>query len=102
MFDKRRKRWVGYIYETKEAKSYKRYVALQMSALRATPVNGDVSMTVEVHRGNKRRDGHNALAVLFDALQGHAYNNDKQVKRLVFERFEDPRNPRVVVEVTEL
>ncbi len=65
----------------------------------AKPVTGPVELSVRVYRPAKRGDLDNSLKVLLDALKGVAYVDDKQVKKIVAEQFDDPSNPRVEIEV---
>jgi Holliday junction resolvase RusA-like endonuclease len=102
IFSPKLKRWVGIIYETKEAKTYKEQLAKHFLVQRPRFFEGDVDVTLRVFRPNKRRDAHNAIAVLVDALQGHVYKNDRQIRRLLSERCDDEANPRVEVEVYPL
>lgn len=82
---------------SREARQYKARVAEMLAAHR--PRQGPVSVTVRWYREIKSGDLDKRLGVLFDALQGVLYENDSQVVQLHAYRYEDPRNPRVVVTV---
>lgn len=66
------------------------------------PLSGPVGVSVVIYR---RRSGENAGdttnygKALFDAMEGCAYVNDKQVIRVTLDRFDDPSNPRVEVRI---
>lgn len=83
----------GRMVISSEAKAYKKQVAWTFHALGIKPAEGDVSLTVKLHpkltkTGAASRtliDLDNALKVVFDALQGVLYVNDKQVKKLTAE-----------------
>lgn len=83
----------GRMVISSEAKAYKKQVIWTFDALGITPSSGDVSLTVKLHpklttKGVASRtliDLDNALKVVFDALQGVLYVNDKQVKKLTAE-----------------
>ena len=81
----------GRVCHSKEALDYRRYVAL--IALRegyARPFTGDVAvsvalcpeMTAKGVASKTRLDLDNCLKVVLDALQGVAFNNDKQIVEL--------------------
>lgn len=83
----------GRMVISSEARAYKKQVAWTFSALGIKPASDDVSLTVKLHpklttKGVASRtliDLDNALKVVFDALQGVLYVNDKQVKKLTAE-----------------
>lgn len=76
-----------------EARAYKKQVIWAFDALGIIPTTKDVALTVILHpkltkTGKASRtliDLDNALKVVFDALQGVLYVNDKQVKKLTAE-----------------
>jgi Holliday junction resolvase RusA-like endonuclease len=70
-------------YKTHEAKAYCELVALHGKPFRvnggpAFPV-GDVSVNVVWYRGRKAGDLGERTKVLYDALQGTVYADDKQI-----------------------
>lgn len=56
-------------------------------------------MSIVWYRKRRAGDVDSILKAILDALQGHAYENDKQIKVLKVRREEDPTNPRAVVNV---
>jgi Holliday junction resolvase RusA-like endonuclease len=66
------------------------------------PMTCPVSVSVRVFLGNNRKDGHNVEEILFDALQGVVYENDRQVKHHECWVEVDARLPRVEVTVENL
>ena len=67
---------------TKEAKSYKTYVAnlLHYSFLNSKFGNQNVKVTILDNPSNRRGDSHNGLKIVFDAMQlSGIINNDKQI-----------------------
>lgn len=80
----------GRMVISSEARAYKKQVAWTFTALGIEPASGDVSLTVKLHpkltkTGVASRtliDLDNALKVVFDALQGVLYVNDRQIKKL--------------------
>ena len=65
------------------------------------PLVGDVSLTLHWYRPAKRGDVSNRIKIVEDALQGIAYENDKQVAELHVYRHEDKDAPRLEVEVRQ-
>lgn len=66
-----------------------------------TPLTGDIAITYRWYRKIKSGDLDNRGKCLLDSLQGVLYLNDKQIVRLVAERYDDKHNPRVEVEVSQ-
>ena len=82
-----------------EAKDYKMAVCLQASHLGVRPFTVPVAVYLRVYRARRTGDLDNFVKVLLDALCGVAYADDKQIVELHSWRFDDPRDPRVEVEV---
>ena len=91
--------WKGHAVKSDEARAYQKRVQLQCLAERIKPFVDSVEVTVRVYRPAKRGYLDNSLKVLLDALKGHAYLDDKQVRRIVAEQFDDASNPRAEVSV---
>lgn len=85
-----------------EARAYKEEAAWIAKAAGATLLDGDVSITLRVFRPAKRGDLDNSIKVILDSLQGIVYANDSQIVRIVAERYDDKKNPRVEVEAVAL
>ncbi len=76
---------------------------------RVRPIeDGPVLVELIVYRGLDRKerslrrgDLANYEELLFDALQGVAYRNDSQIRRIESELREDRQRPRVEVQVSE-
>lgn len=93
----------GHSVVSAEAKAYKIDAAWMAKAAGITePLAGDVALTVRWYRERKSGDLSNRLKILEDALNGIAYNDDSQIVRIVAERYDDKRNPRVEVEVEKV
>ena len=83
----------GRMVVSSEARTYREQVAWAFSAYGVEPAKGDVAISVILHpkltkTGKASRtliDLDGALKVVFDALQGVLYVNDKQVKKLTAE-----------------
>ena len=82
-----------------EARAYRTGVYMISCAAGAVPLDGPVCLTVTVYRPRKSGDLDNRLKVLLDALQGTAYQDDKQVRELHAYLRDDKDNPRVEVRV---
>lgn len=66
------------------------------------PVIGDVGITFRAYRPRRIGDLDGTFKIVFDALKGHAYADDKQISEIVANRYEDPKNPRVEIEIRAL
>jgi crossover junction endodeoxyribonuclease RusA len=93
----------GFVHVSPKARSYKARVGLAvrlaMQQRKQARVEGPVAVTVKVFRPRRVGDLDNTLKVLLDAMKGHAFEDDKQVVRILAERFDDANEPRVEVEV---
>lgn len=86
-------------YVSTEAKQYKAAVARVASLVCRAMFTDDVSIDVKLFRPRKSGDVDNRTKVLFDALNGVVYKDDKQVAKYAVERFEDKNNPRCEVTI---
>lgn len=93
----------GRMVTSKMARLYKQAAALSALCQGVQdPLVGPVALTVTWYRGRKSGDLDKRLGVLLDALQGVCYANDSQIVEIRAHRSDaDPKNPRVVVTVTE-
>jgi len=84
---------------SKEARAYK----MQFWAnLVHPPKTGPVAVTLKWYRSRKSGDLDKRIGVVLDTLQGFAYVNDKQIVRLVAERYDDPKHPRIEIIVEDV
>ena len=91
----------GRMVVSEEAQSYKKSVGLIANVAGLHPVDGELCVTLHIRRPAKRRDLDNHVKVLFDSLQGYAYNNDSQIRELHITMADDKRNPGVTVNVSQ-
>lgn len=89
----------GRLILSTEGRTYKAEVGYVVNQLDMEPLDGDVEVNVQVYRPRKAGDLDNRLKATLDALEGVAYHNDRQIKRIIAERFDDKANPRVVVKI---
>lgn len=85
-----------------EARAYKSDVACIMMELWTKPTASLVRLEVHMFRPRKAGDLDNTLKVLCDALNGHAWVDDKQIVEIHAYRHDDKDSPRVEVSVEEL
>jgi Holliday junction resolvase RusA-like endonuclease len=64
------------------------------------PTPNDVCVEMVIHYASRRPDLDESL--ILDLLQGHAYLNDRQVKKKIIYWQLDKENPRAVIRVYEL
>jgi hypothetical protein len=81
---------------SKEARDYK---AMVCKAYQRAELTGNIAVAIDWHRERRSGDLDKRIGVVLDALQGVAYATDAQITELSALRFEDPRNPRIVVRV---
>lgn len=80
-----------------EARAYKENVA--KLAGRYLIEQGEISVSIDWYRQRRSGDLDKRQNILLDALQGVLFANDSQVVELHARRFDDPKNPRIVVTV---
>lgn len=66
---------------------------------RVRPIAGECAVDIAWHRSARRGDTDNRIKPVLDWLKGIAYADDKQVRRVSIERFDDNSRARVVVRV---
>jgi len=92
----------GRVYVSKEARDYRDLVGWIGASAGVESHDGDVRVSVIVRRKHKRGDIDNYLKVLFDALQGVVYVNDKQIKKVEVEIIEGAEEGEILVWVEDL
>lgn len=90
----------GRVLVSREARAYRARCQTAALAQRVQMLDGDVEVSGTVYFENRRRDLDGAIKVLFDALEGIAYRNDRQVASIALERAIDRDRPRVEIRVT--
>lgn len=97
------KNFRGMMVMSSEARAYKANAAeiAARSGVKLIPCS-DVAVTLIIYRPRRSGDLDNRIKAVLDCIKGIAWTDDKQVKRLAAERFEDPAKPRVEVTVTAL
>lgn len=94
------RKWKNRMVLSPEARAYK--ASLWGTFLRRPiPAKGPVAVTLRWYRSRKSGDLDKRIGVVLDALQGFAYRDDKQIVRLLAERFDDPKNPRIEIIVED-
>lgn len=61
----------------------------------------EIIVHINWYRARKAGDIDKRGAIMLDALQGIAYDNDSQIALYTIERFEDKENPRMEIEISE-
>lgn len=87
------------VYRTAEADSYRQQVQVLALIQQVEPLSGELIVTLTLYRPAKRGDVDNYSKVVIDALNGIAWHDDGQIVELHIYRFDDKKNPRVLVEV---
>lgn len=92
-----------YVYTAKDTRVFERQVAfLAWNVFKGKPLVGDIAISISLYFKNRHTpDIDNCVKSLLDGLQGAAYENDRQVKRISVERFQDV-NERAEIEIEEV
>ena len=85
----------GRVVKSEEARAYQQEAGWIAKASGFDCTKSDVAITVKVYRPQKSGDLDNFLKVTLDSLKGIIYDDDKQVKVIHAERYDDKHNPRV-------
>ena len=85
----------GRVVKSEEARAYQQEAGWIAKASGFDCTKSDVAITVKVYRPQKSGDLDNFLKVTLDSLKGIIYDDDKQVKVIHAERYDDKKNPRV-------
>ncbi len=84
-----------------ETRMYQASVRAHAYSARVKPIDGPVRVACIFHRESHQPcDLDNLLKTILDALQGIAYENDRQVVSVSAEKFVDRKHPRAFVEVS--
>ena len=87
--------------KSKKARDYMHSAKLQAQAQwKAKPLEGPIAFTATIWYASQRPDLD--ASVLFDALQGICYANDRQVREIHLKHAIDRANPRAEVELWPL
>lgn len=89
------------VRKTAEAMDWEVTAQWLAKAAQWTPLEGAVTMYVEIHYKTER-DIDSSQKILQDCLQGFGYADDKQIKKLVIQKFKDNANPRLEVRVESM
>jgi Holliday junction resolvase RusA-like endonuclease len=92
----------GFNYVSAEARKYKTAVHEIAALAGVVPLEGAVSLQVDVYRPQRSGDLDNRLKICLDCCQGLLFVNDNQVVKIVMRRFEDKTNPRLEISVSEV
>lgn len=83
------------VYQTPEATAYKEHAALTARLEGVEPLAGEIVVVLEIYRPRKVGDIDGVFKLVFDALNGVAWFDDKQIVELTARRHDDKHNPRI-------
>lgn len=88
---------------THKARDYTKNIAnlAYAQGCKAIPAPKEIDVEIVWYRARKSGDVDKRGAVLLDALQGIAYDNDSQIRSYLIVREEDKGNPRMEVCIME-
>lgn len=87
------------VYLSEKGRTFKHEVALLCREQDVKPLDGQISIHLEIYRKRASGDTDNFLKGALDGLQGHCYFNDSQIVEIYVRRHDDKLNPRCVVTV---
>jgi crossover junction endodeoxyribonuclease RusA len=87
------------VFLSERGRTFKHDVAIICREHDVTPLDGKISIHVEVYRKTMTSDLDNFLKGILDGLQGYAFINDSQIVEIYARRHDDKANPRCVVVV---
>ena len=90
------------MYMTAEWKKIKKDYALQAKFQTNKKISWDVVMKISFYFPDKRkRDIDNYNKIILDSFSWVVYDDDKQIQKLILEKFYDKENPRIIIEVNK-
>lgn len=93
----------GRVYLSEEARTWREQARWYLrTAGVVQALDGPVAVTIIVFRPRRRGDIDNIAKAILDALNEVAYLDDGQVVQLSMTRYDDARNPRVLVRVNRV
>jgi crossover junction endodeoxyribonuclease RusA len=84
---------------SRAAKAFVARVTAICQAQRITPLHGEVDVELVWYRARKQGDSDNRIKPCLDALQGFAFLNDAQVRKVSIERIDGEKPARMRVTV---
>jgi Holliday junction resolvase RusA-like endonuclease len=66
------------------------------------PIKGDVAITFRAYRPRRIGDLDNLQKIVYDALKGSCFDDDKQIVETHNYRYDDKANPRLEIEIKEI
>ena len=92
------------IYVSQEAQTYRELVGWRCLEANIGPFHGSLKMTIQAYICDVRRDTDNVVKVLFDAMQGHAYDDDNQIVEYHVYRHKAKtrKDGKVIVDIEEV
>lgn len=90
----------GMVVKSDQARQYQEQAGWIAKTQGVQPLEGDITVRIDVYRPAKRGDLDNSIKVLLDSLNGIAYQDDSQIVKIIAQRFNDKRNPRAEITIS--
>lgn len=89
-----------FTYKTKQARDWETQAGWEMKSIyrEKHDSEADVSITLDFYF-KRERDIDSGIKILLDFLQTKVYKNDRQVKRLIVNKYRDTEKPRVEIKI---
>ena len=91
----------GRRYTSKRGVGFKDDVKKLMALLKPKCFRGELKISINLFRPAKIGDIDNYCKPILDSLKTFCFDDDKQIVELHVYRFDDKRNPRVEIEISE-
>lgn len=92
-------RYLGYPILSREAIAYKNTAGWEAKRQGVKVLAGEIEVRIHAYRPRRRGDLDNLAKVALDALNGIAWTDDDQIVGLEMRRFDDPKNPRLMIRI---
>lgn len=90
------------VYLSEAGRTFKHSVSQICEEQGVTPLDGKISVHIEIYRKRASGDTDNFIKSTLDGLQGYCYFNDSQIVEIYARRYDDKTNPRCVVTIQGL
>jgi Holliday junction resolvase RusA-like endonuclease len=90
----------GHMVKSQPARGYAKQVGIMCVKQNMKPFHEDVEVHINWFRARKAGDIDSRQKTILDALNGFAYKDDRQIKRLIIQIIDtEKNNPRCVVRI---
>lgn len=92
----------GPVFLSNSAKKFKMATHQLLIAQKAQILTGRLAVQIDAYRPRKAGDIDGICKLALDCFQGYLYENDRIIEELHVYRYDDKKNPRLVVQIWNL